>query len=292
MAINNFIPTIWSARLLQNLETALVYGQPGVVNRDYEGDISEVGDTVRINTLGPVTIAPYVKNANMAAVQELTDATQVLTISQADYFNFQIDDIDRRQQQPKVMDQAMRNAARALADTADQWLAALMWPSVPAAATQGAVGAGVTLGYGGGETNPYVALLNASIDLDEANVPRQGRWAIVPPWLHGYLLMDARFVGSGAQAADNRAVNGFMGRAAGFDIYVTNNVPFAAGPVEYKVLLGTDYATTFAEQIGSVEGYRPELRFADAIKGLHLYGARVAYPGALALIIADIGTGA
>jgi len=292
MAINNFIPTIWSARLLSNLNAALVYAQPAVVNRDYEGDIREAGDTVRINTLGPVTIGAYTKNANMAAVQELTDATQLLTISQADYFNFQIDDIDRRQQQPKVMDQAMRNAALALADTADQWLAGIMWAGVPAANTQGAVGAGLACGYGGGETNPYIALLNASIDLDEANVPRAGRWAIVPPWFHGYLLMDARFVGSGSETADSRGVNGLVGRAAGFDIYMSNNVPFAAGPQEYKILLGTNYATSYAEQINSVEAYRPELRFADAVKGLHLYGARVVYPSALALIIANIGTAA
>ncbi len=292
MAINNFIPTIWSARLMQNLQRSLVYAQPGVVNRDYEGEIREQGDAVRINTLGPVNVVPYVKNANMGGPQELTDATQLLTITQADAFNFQIDDIDRVQQKPKVMDQAMRNAAFALGDRADQFLAGLMWQSVPAASTQGAVGAGLVVGYGAGETNPYIALLNASIDLDEANVPRAGRWAIVPPWIHGYLLMDARFVGSGAETADGRAVNGLVGRAAGFDIYMSNNVPFVAGPAEYKIVLGTNYATTYAEQVNSVEAYRPETRFADAVKGLHLYGARVVYPEALALIIANIGTAA
>lgn len=290
MAINNFIPTIWSARLMQNLQRSLVYAQPGVVNRDYEGEIREQGDAVRINTLGPVNVVPYVKNANMGGPQELTDATQLLTITQADAFNFQIDDIDRVQQKPKVMDQAMRNAAFALGDTADQFLAGLMWQSVPAASTQGAVGAGLVVGYGAGETNPYIALLNASVALDVANVPRTGRWAIVPPWFHGYLLMDARFVGSGAEAADGRGINGFMGKAAGFDIYMSNNVPFVAGPAEFKILCGTNYATTYAEQVNSVEAYRPETRFADAVKGLHLYGARVVYPEALALIIANMGT--
>ena len=41
MALTNFIPEIWSARLLQNLHKSLVYGQPGIVNRDYEGEIRE-----------------------------------------------------------------------------------------------------------------------------------------------------------------------------------------------------------------------------------------------------------
>jgi hypothetical protein len=292
VAINGFIPTVWSARLLQSLNKALVYAQPSVVNRDYEGEIRDVGDTVKINSLGPVTVSPYTKNSNISEPETLNDADQILTIDQADYFNFQIDDVDRAQQRPKVMDQAMRNAAYALADDTDQYLAGIMWAAVPAASTQGAVGSGLDVGFGSGETNPYVALLNAGTDLDEHNVPREGRWAIVPPWFHAFLLMDNRFVATGAEAADGRAVNGMIGRAAGFDIYLSNNVPYAAGPVEYKILCGTNYATSYAEQISKVEAYRPERRFADAVKGLHLYGAKVVYPEALALIIADVGTAA
>lgn len=292
MAIDNFIPTVWSARVLRNLEAALIYGQTGIVNRDYEGEIRDVGDSVVISTLGPVTVAPYAKNQNMNPAQELNGASQTLVVDQADYFNIQIDDVDKAQTKPKLMDEAMRNAANAMADVADRYLAGLMWQNVPAANTQGAVGASLTVGFGVGETNPYIALLSAAIDLDEASVPRAGRWAIVPPWWHGFLLMDQRFVATGAPAADARAVNGVIGEAAGFSIYVSNNVPVLPGLTEYKVLLGTSYATSYVEQINSVEAYRPELRFADAVKGLHLYGARVIYPNALALVVADMGTAA
>lgn len=290
MALNNFIPTIWSARLLARLQNALVYGQAGVVNRDYEGEISDVGDSVKINSIGPVTITPYVKNANLAAVETLNDAAQFLLIDQAQSFNFQIDDIDRVQQKPKVMDEAMREAAYGLADVADRFLAGLMWAAVPAANTQGAVGAGITIGYGAGETDPYIALLEMARVLDENNVPRVGRWAVVPPWFHAFLLMANRIVGSGAQAADDRMRNGVIGTVAGFDLLLSNNVPFAAGPVEYKILAGTSMSTAFVEQINKVEAYRPELRFADAVKGLHLYGAKVTRPNTLALLIADEGT--
>ena len=139
MAINNFIPTIWAARVLENLQNAHVYAQPAVCNRDYEGEIRQAGDTVQINTLGPVTVRPYIKNANIAAVQELTDASQLLTINQANYFNFQIDDVDKAQTKPKVMDLAMRNAAWALSEAADDYLAGIMWAAL---APAGAVGAG------------------------------------------------------------------------------------------------------------------------------------------------------
>ncbi len=293
MALNNFIPTVWSARLLARLEAAHVYGQAGVVNRDYEGEISDLGDTVRINSIGPVTITPYVKNVDMGAPEELTDASQALVIDQAQSFHFQIDDVDRAQQKPKVMDAAMAEAAYALADVADRYIAGLMWEAVPVANTQGAVGAGIAIGYAAApEVNPYIALLGLKRALDESNVPSEGRWVIVPPWFHGYLLMDGRFVGSGALPADTRLVKGTVGRAAGFDVLVSNNVPSVAGPAEFKILAGTAAACSFAEQISKVEAYRPERRFADAVKGLDLYGAKVVRPSALALLIADIGTAA
>lgn len=292
MALDNFIPIIWSARLLARLQKSLVYGQTGVVNRDYEGEIADVGDTVKINAIGPVSIFPYVKNQDMQAPETLSDAAQMLTIDQARAFNFQIDDIDRAQQKPKVMDEAMREAGYGLADAADQYLASLMWQGAPATSMLGAIGAPLTVGYGAGETSPYIALLRLGRFLDEKNISREGRWAIVPPWFEEFLVMDGRLVATGADAADTRAVNGRAGRAAGFDILVSNNVPVLAGPTEYKIVAGTNLATSYAEQISKVEAYRPQLRFADAVKGLHLYGAKVVRPEALALLVADEGTAA
>lgn len=289
MALENFIPVIWSARLLARLQKALVYGQAGVVNRDYEGEITDVGDTVRINSIGPVSIFDYVKNQDMPGPETLNDATQTLVIDRAKSFNFQIDDIDRAQQKPKVMDGAMREAAYGLADVADQYIAGLMWQAAPATSMLGAIGTPQVIGYGANEMSPYIALLELGRFLDEKNIPREGRWAIVPPWFHEYLVMDNRLVATGTEAADTRAVNGRAGRAAGFDILVSNNVPFLTGPTEFKVVAGTSLATTYAEQISKVEAYRPERRFADAVKGLHLYGAKVVRPEALALLVADMG---
>ncbi len=290
MAIDTFIPTIWHARLLAQLEKSLVYAQAGISNREYEGEIRAQGDTVRIGAIGPVTITPYVKNTPLAAAETLNDASQTLVIDQGRYFNFAVDDVDKAQGNPAVMERAMRSAAYGLADVADQYVAGLSWQSVPAAATQGAVGGAITVGYGNLETNPYIALLNMKTDLDEANVPSEGRFAIIPPWFEAYLLMDNRIVGSGAPAADTRAINGFIGMVAGFNLYRSNNVPFAAGPIEFKIVAGVSDAISYAEQITKVEAYRPELRFADAVKGLHIYGAKVVRPECLALLIATAGT--
>src|SRR6185369_10044877 len=125
MALDNFIPQVWSARLLASLKKTLVYGQTGIVNRDYEGEIREKGNTVKINSIGAVTVSDHTKNSDISAPEALNDSDQVLVIERAKYFNFQVDDVDRVQQMPSVMDQAMQEAAYALADAADQYIAGL-----------------------------------------------------------------------------------------------------------------------------------------------------------------------
>lgn len=281
MSLENFIPEIWSARLLANLHKSMVYAQGGVANREYEGEINAFGDVVRISAIGPVTVSSYTKNTNMSAAETLTDAQTALLINQAKYFNFQIDDVDKTQQKPKVMDEAMREAAYALADAADQYVAAL-YSDVPAANMVGTdlsakVPTSITC---------YEFLVDLSVLLDENNVPSAGRWCIVPPWIHGLLLKDDRFVGNGTPGNESVLRNGQIGEAGGFTILKSNNVPNTTGTL-YKILAGHSMAWSYAEQINSVEAYRPELRFADAIKGLHLYGAKVVRPQALALLTAS-----
>ncbi len=278
MALENFIPTVWSARLLENLRKSLVYGQTGVVNRDYEGDIRDVGDTVRINAIGAITVSDYTKNMDITAPEVLQDASLLLRIEKAKYFNFAVDDIDRVQQRPKVMDAAMREAAYALRDAADQYIAAQMVAE-----------AGVFLGSDASPNvldtaaKAYELLVSIGVELDEQNVPRAGRWVVVPPWVYGLFLKDDRFVKAGTAQSDQVLANGEVGRAAGFMILESNNVPVSAS--KYRVLAGTSAACAYAEQILKVEAYRPERRFADAVKGLHVYGAKVVRPQALCLSI-------
>ena len=123
MAITNFIPTVWSENLYQELDKKYI----GVANcnRDYEGEIREKGNTVRICGVGEVVVSEYVKNANMNSPAALSDHARELKIDQAKYFNFQIDDIDRAQASPKLMEVAMKNAASALANDADRYVFSL-----------------------------------------------------------------------------------------------------------------------------------------------------------------------
>lgn len=276
MSAKNFIPTVWSAALLRSLRNSLVYGQMGVVNTRYEGEIRSFGDSVKINSFGDPTVKDYTRNANMDDPEELPNGSQFLLIDQAKYFNFSIDDVDAAQASVELMGEGMRNAGFALRDVADSFLANLM---VGAAA--GAVGSTASPKTIADAGDAYEYLVDLGVVLDEANVAVEGRWVIAPPWFHGLMLKDSRFV-TATPGQDETRRNGRVGKAAGFEILVSNKVPNASS--NYKVLAGTGEATSYAEQILQLEAYRPEKRFADALKGLHVYGAKVVRPNGLAVL--------
>lgn len=277
MSLNNFIPNIWSGLLLNSLKKAQVFTQAGVVNRDYQGDITGFGSSVKINTLGAVSVSNYSKNGTIT-LEDLDSTQQTLLIDQQKYFGFYIDDIDTAQQNPKVMAQAMEEAAYALRDKADQYVAGLYNDAL--VGIGGAGGVQITTG------NAYEKLVELSVALDEANVPQAGRWAVIPSWVHGKLLQDSRFVASGSDNAENRLQNGVVGFAAGFSVLTSNNIvkENVAGVNVWRAMAGYAGAISYAEQIMSVEAFRPENRFADAVKGLHVFGAKLVRPDGIVVL--------
>lgn len=281
MSVDSFIPEVWAARLLENLRKAQVFTQTGIVNRDYEGDIANAGDTVRIQAIGTITISTYTKNSDIAAPEALTDAETTLLIDQAKVFNFQVDDVDKRQIAVNLIDGAMREAAYRLRDVADALVAGLYASAGSSVGTAGSPKTDL-----GTATNAYVHLVALGTQLDQLDVPTDGRWVVVPPWYHGKLLLDDRFVKSGTDSAAAALANGQVGTAAGFRILKSNNVSNDA--TTYRIMAGTDQAISFAEQINKVEAFRPERRFADAVKGLHLYGTKVVRPAALSTLYANV----
>ncbi|WP_156722657.1 phage major capsid protein [Streptomyces apocyni] len=281
MAITNFKPQIWSARLLVAWRKALVYGGPMVVNRDYEGDIAESGDVVKITSISDPTISDYTANSTVITPEELTDAQRNLPIDQSKYWAFKVDDVDKRQAKGNVIPEAMSRAAYRLADTADQYIAGL-YTGVAAANDLGTVA--VTAGT---PTDAYdEVLVPLKVLLDEADVPKQGRYCVVPPWFEGRLLRDDRFVSAEKAGTTAGLRNGMAGRAAGFTIMVSNNVPNPAGD-DYVIQAGVNAAISFAEQINKTEAYRPENSFADAVKGLALYGSKLIRPDGIAIATAS-----
>lgn len=287
MAVTTFIPELWNARLLYALEKAHV--ATNLVNRNYEGEISNHGDTVHINTIGAITVKSYTKNTDIDAPETLTTTDQTLVIDQAKYFNFQVDDVDKVQAAGELVDTAMGRAAYALADVSDAYLLGVIAAGAAAGNTIGSTAAPIALTA----SNVYENIVKLKTKLDKANVPNTGRTIVVPPDVHSLLLLDDRFAKSTATAGQEALINGLVGRIAGFDVYMSNNVKTGTGTDTgktpyFEITAQITDATTYAEQIIKTEAYRMESRFADAVKGLHVYGAKVTDGTKIAKILASV----
>lgn len=287
MAVSTFIPELWSARLLYALEKSHV--ATNLVNRDYEGVIANQGDTVHINSIGAITVKDYTKNTDIAAPDALTTTDQTLVIDQCKYFNFQVDDVDKVQAAGELIDVAMGRAAYALADTSDAFLLKTIAAGAAADNTVGTTAAPVALT----SANVYENIVKLRTKLDKANVPNSGRTIVVPPEVYALLLLDDRFAKSAAVAGQAALLNGEVGKVAGFTVFMSNNVKTGVGTDNsktpyFEITAQVSTATTYAEQIIKTEGYRMESRFADGVKGLHVYGAKVTDGNQIAKILASV----
>lgn len=274
MALNNFIPTLWSARLLANLNKALVYGN--LVNHDYEGEIKGPGATVTINQIGDITVSDFDKAKGLSGPEQVSTTDMQLIVDQAKAFNFGVNDIDKVQSAVGLMDAAMQRASYALADVQDQYIAGF-YTGVDAANTIGSDTTPVVPT----KDDAYDHLVDLGTKLDEANVPSAGRWVVVPAWYYGLLLKDARFTRNMATMQ-----TGNTGIVDSFTVYKSNNVPNTTG-AKYKIIAGTNAAISFAQQITEMEAYRPEKNFSDAVKGLSVYGAKLLQPKGIAVLTAN-----
>lgn len=284
MAVTNFIPDLWSAKLLVALRKAHVSG--ALVNRDYEGEIKRQGDSVKITSINDVTIGTYTAHSDIT-VEDIDDATRSLLIDQAKYFAVELDDIERAQHVKgggSPLAQAVDNAAYQLADTADAFLLDLI--NDAAEATGNDLG---TVAIHTTAKNLYDAFVDLGVKLDEANVPEQGRFLVVSPALHGRVRKLDEWVGVGDMSSEVARTRGLIGEIAGLPVYKSNNLPAVtdAAATGGLALAGYRGATTFAEQIVSVEAARMEKRFADMVKGLHVYGGKVVRPTGVAKVEFD-----
>lgn len=285
MAVDTFIPEVWNATLLTTLEKRYVFGQPSVSNRNYEGDISAYGDTVHIGSLTDPTISNYVKNTTVINPATLATTEQLLLIDQAKYFAFELDDIDARQVRDggQLLSKAAQRAASLLADTTDVFLSTLMTTGAGNILTPGAVATADAA---------YLLIRNMRVKLDKANVPSDGRFLIVSPEMYALLLGDARFIDASRYGSTRPIQNGEVGSIVGFSVIVSNNIPQGTAAtlpaVSNFVIAGHPMALTWADQIAKTEAYRPPDSFSDAIKGLHLYGAKVVRPEALVVQDTDV----
>ncbi len=265
MAITNFIPTIWSENLMTALDKK--YIAVAHCNRDYEGEIKGKGSVVKICGIGAISISNYTKDTDMSTPQPLTDTVTELEIDRAKYFNFQIDDIDKAQCSPKLMDAAMALAASALANEADS-------------AVFGMYSQTENIVECSGNDSILDKIIEARQMLYENNVSDSMEVVLEVSPAVASKILKAKLT---LPCYDSTVADaGYLGSFAGCKIYVSNNIcvdtDSETNVNTYKCLMRTTRAVAFAEQFSQIDAYRPEKRFADAVKGLHLYGVKAVYP--------------
>jgi len=287
----NFIPEIWSGKLIENFYDATVLA--AIANTDYEGEIKNQGDTVNIRTIPNITIRDYVKGQSL--VVENPDKPKLqLVIDKGEYFACVEDDIDRVQSDVKLMDMWSKDASEQMKIKIDQRVLTDILPDIAATnkgANAGAVSGAFNLGTTGAPltvtkdgasstTSVTDLVVDMGTVLDEANCPEQNRFLIIPARMAGLIkkseLKDASLTGD----SQSPLRNGRLGMIDRFTIYVSHNLKVTSS-TKYSIIAGTKMGFTFASQMTEMETIRSETTFGDIIRGLQVYGYKVVKPEAL-----------
>jgi len=274
----NFIPEIWSAKLIENFYDATVLA--AIANTDYEGEIKSMGDTVNIRTTPDLTIRSYEKG--MTLTVERPDKPKIqLVIDQGEYFAAIEDDVDKVQADINLMDTWSRDASEKMKIKIDQNVLTGMLTGIAATnkgATAGRISADINLGTSGAplaidKTNVLDLMVDMGTVLDEANAPEAGRFIVIPAKMAGLVkksdLKDASISGDGTSILRN----GRLGMIDRFTVYVSHNLNLSSG--KFDIVAGHKMGLTFASQMTEMESIRAETTFGNIIRGLQVYGYKV-----------------
>jgi hypothetical protein len=295
----NFIPEIWSGKLVEKFYAATVLG--AIANTDYEGEIRNQGDLVNIRTRPTIQISDYEVNQDLD-VQRPSSVPTSLLIDKGKYFNLALDDVmeiqsdidllstwaeDASEQMKIAVDTDVLGALSAVTDTDIS--------DLNKSDNSGAISGDINLGDYGGPVYVNAAAQGTGIGndasndraiidfitdmgqtLDEQNIPESGRWLIIPAWLAARIkrseLKDASLSGDGTSILRN----GRLGMIDRFTIYLSNLLlPLGGYADEWPLLFGTNAALTFASQFTKMETIRSERSFSNLLRGLQIYGYKV-----------------
>jgi len=291
----NFIPEIWSGKLIENFYDATVLAH--ISNTDYEGEIKAYGDTVNIRTTPEVTIREYVKGQTLTV--EAPDKPKIqLLIDKGEYFACVEDDIDKVQSDINLMDTWSKDASEKMKIKVDQRVLTDLLPDIHAlnkGATAGAKSASFNLGTTGAPVATTKAtVIDLIVDLgtvlDEANSPESNRFLIIPAKMANLIkksdLKDASMTGDSVTIQRN----GRLGMIDRFTLYVSHNLLTSGtgAATKYNLIAGHKMGFTFASQMTNMETLRAESTFGNIIRGLQVYGYKVTKGEALSTAVVTL----
>lgn len=270
-----FIPEIWSQKLNTMLQKECVMLQ--CVNKNYEGEIKNQGDSVKIITPAAVSVSTL-GNSNIT-YSELEPTAMDLVIDQKKFFAFKINDVAQVQSNTDIMEAHLENAKKAIEEVQDSYLLS-MHANADTSNIVGTDEAPIALN----KTTIYEQFVKLALCLKNSNAVSAAKrpWVVINPTIESFLLQSSEFIGA-HNVADETLREGAIGRIAGMDVLVSTNLTAVDG--KYYVLAGTNEAITFASQLAKIESLRDKDSFSDLIRGLYLYGAKTVQPKALAKMV-------
>jgi hypothetical protein len=311
-----FIPTLWSGKLLAKFYQNTMLSE--IANTDYEGELKNQGDTIRIRLAPSISISDYTVGQSLS-YEVPTPIFQDMQVNKGKYFGVQVNDVLAYQSDMNLMNMFTEDAAKQLKIAIENEVFFNSFVTEgPAAANEGATAGAISAAYNlGTDTAPIdqatpenvlKGILRMSTVLDEQNVPEDGRFLVISPF-DRHLLMQSNI----AQAyftGDSQSTirSGKIGMLDRFTVYVSNLLPkgaagkalvagltdpatggaVASAKARRLMVAGTKAATSFAMTVNKTEPLRNQTDFGDIVRGLAVYGRKVVKPEAM--VIAQVGS--
>lgn len=260
MAVTNFIQSIWSKKIQDDLELKTKLVQNCL--RDYEGDCKYAA-SVKILGVGEPTIGKYNSSTDIT-IEEMSDKGQLLSIDQANYFAFYVDDVNQAQSVPGLKEKYQEKAVHGLAVARDTYVAGLIK----------GVTSNVTTATNLTREAVKTAIDAAIVALRERNFDEEGVIEITPAV---YNLFKNELITLSTNNPEY-IKKGIVGMYDGFEVMMSNNMAkdTSGSSTKYAYCdIRGKKAIAFAGQINEVEALRAEKRFKDIIRGLDTFGAKV-----------------
>ena len=286
----NFVPIVYTKKVLRNFYESSVFSQ--ICNTDYEGEIKAQGDKVVIRRTPEMTVLPY-KIGGTVTYEKATSASTELMVDLGMYSAFQIDDIDKAQSDLGLINMFSKDAGERIKIEVDREVLQYLYTGAATAnkgATAGALSASINLGITTAPitisaTNATDYVVEVNQVLDEANIPSEGRYIVVPAGFCTALKTSDLKAANITGDATGVLRTGLIGMVDRTKIYQNNNLPngalagLAAG--EFGVVAGTTEASTFAANITKTDTLKIPDSFGEYWRTLFVYGRAVVQPTAL-----------
>ena len=307
-----FIPTLWSGKLLAKFYQNTILSE--ITNTDYEGELKNQGDTVRIRLAPSISIQDYTVGQTLS-YEVPTPIYQDMQVNKGKYFGVQVNDVLAYQADMDLMNMFTEDAAKQLKISIENEVFFNSFVTEgPAAANEGSTAGAISAAYNlGTDLVPVTGsdvlntILRMSTALDEQNVPEDGRFLVISPY-DRHLLMQSNIAQAYFTGDQSSVVRtGKIGMLDRFNVYVSNLLPkggagkaLVAGlsgvgsgatltnaVARRTMIAGTKQAVSFAMTVDKTEPLRNQTDFGDIVRGLAVYGRKVVKPEAL--VVAQVG---